>query len=79
MKLISSKKWDGRTGLINNLLNEVRFKNYGVREKDRKGRHITTRRQLICLKNGAMIIDTPGMRELGKFVESVMKDKKYRR
>lgn len=55
----------GKTTLINNLLNEVRLKTYSVREKDRKGRHITTRRQLIYLKNGAMIIDTPGMRELG--------------
>ena len=30
-----------------------------------KGRHTTTSRQLIRLDNGAMIIDTPGMRELG--------------
>jgi ribosome biogenesis GTPase len=36
-----------------------------VREKDGKGRHTTTRRQLIVLKNNAMIVDTPGMRELG--------------
>jgi len=57
----------GKTTLINNLLDEVRFKTHNVREKDGKGRHITTRRQLINLKNGAMIIDTPGMRELGNF------------
>jgi ribosome biogenesis GTPase len=57
----------GKTTLINNLLDEVRLKTHSVREKDRKGRHITTRRQLIYLKNGAMIIDTPGMRELGNF------------
>ncbi len=38
-----------------------------VREKDSKGRHATTQRQLIKLKNGAMVIDTPGMRELGNF------------
>ena len=37
----------------------------GIREDDSKGRHTTTHRQLILLKNGAMIIDTPGMRELG--------------
>lgn len=36
-----------------------------IRENDGKGRHTTTHRQLIMLKNGAMIIDTPGMRELG--------------
>ena len=58
----------GKTTLINNLLDEEQFKTHSVRKKDGKGRHITTRRQLINLKNGAMIIDTPGMRELGNFV-----------
>jgi ribosome biogenesis GTPase len=57
----------GKSTLINNLLDEVRLKTHNVREKDGKGRHITTRRQLINLQNGAMIIDTPGMRELGNF------------
>ena len=57
----------GKTTLVNNLSDEVRLKTHSVRKKDGKGRHITTRRQLISLKNGAMIIDTPGMRELGNF------------
>ncbi|WP_372683780.1 ribosome small subunit-dependent GTPase A [Desulfosarcina sp.] len=57
----------GKSTLINNLLDEVRLKTHNVREKDGKGKHITTRRQLIMLKNEAMIIDTPGMRELGNF------------
>jgi ribosome biogenesis GTPase len=57
----------GKTTLINNLQDEVRFQTHRIREKDGKGRHTTTRRQLIHLKNGAMIIDTPGMRELGNF------------
>ena len=57
----------GKTTLINNLQDEVRLKTHSVREKDGKGRHITTLRQLINLKNGAMVIDTPGMRELGNF------------
>ena len=57
----------GKTTLINNLLDEMRLKTQSVREKDGKVRHITTRRELINLKNGAMIIDTPGMRELGNF------------
>lgn len=34
-------------------------------QSDARGRHTTTRRQLIFLPSGAMIIDTPGMRELG--------------
>ena len=55
----------GKTTLLNKLLGENRFSVGEVREKDNKGRHTTTRRQLTCLKNGGIIIDTPGMRELG--------------
>ena len=36
----------------------------GLRNND-KGRHTTTHRELLVLPNGAMVIDTPGMRELG--------------
>ena len=36
-----------------------------IREDDSKGRHTTTHRQLIRLQSGVLIIDTPGMRELG--------------
>jgi ribosome biogenesis GTPase len=61
----------GKTTLINNLQDEVRLKTDSVREKDGKGRHITTSRQLIKLPDGAMIIDTPGMRELGNFAVDV--------
>lgn len=55
----------GKTTLLNNLTDDHVFETDAVREKDGKGRHTTTRRQLISLKNDAMIIDTPGMRELG--------------
>lgn len=55
----------GKTTLLNNLTDDYRFETNTVREKDGKGRHTTTRRQLISLKNHAMLIDTPGMRELG--------------
>jgi ribosome biogenesis GTPase len=54
----------GKTTLINNLVGEYLFRTKTVREKDSKGRHATTYRQLISLDCGAMIIDTPGMREL---------------
>ena len=57
----------GKTTLLNNLIGESVFKTKTVREKDRKGRHATTYRQLIKLESGAMVIDTPGMRELGNF------------
>jgi ribosome biogenesis GTPase len=57
----------GKTTLLNTLLGESLFETREVREKDRRGRHTTTRRQLIFMQNRAMIIDTPGMRELGNF------------
>lgn len=57
----------GKTTLLNKLLGSKRFAVNTVREKDEKGRHTTARRQLVFLENGAMIIDTPGMRELGNF------------
>jgi len=61
----------GKTTLLNNLIGASLFKTKAVREKDSKGRHTTTQRQLITIDNGAMLIDTPGMRELGNFsVES---------
>lgn len=57
----------GKTTLLNNLIGESIFKTKTVRDKDSKGRHATTHRQLIVLDGGAMVIDTPGMRELGNF------------
>lgn len=55
----------GKTTLLNTLLGEEKFETRAVREWDSKGRHATTRRQLTVLANRAMIVDTPGMRELG--------------
>lgn len=55
----------GKTTLLNFLFGENRFKTKTIRESDGKGRHATSRRQLILLEGGSLIIDTPGMRELG--------------
>ena len=55
----------GKTTLLNRLIGRDAFKINLVREKDGKGRHTTARRQLVVLDHGAMVIDTPGMRELG--------------
>ena len=54
----------GKSTLINCLLGEALLKTGGLRNDDR-GRHTTTRRQLLPLPCGATLIDTPGMRELG--------------
>ena len=56
----------GKTTIINSLLGkEDEYFTLPVREKDGKGIHSTTWRELIELNNGALMIDTPGMRELG--------------
>jgi ribosome biogenesis GTPase len=55
----------GKTTLLNHLLGREEFETNPVREKDGRGRHTTSRRQLSVLDNGALLIDTPGMRELG--------------
>jgi ribosome biogenesis GTPase len=55
----------GKTTLINKLIGGNMFATDAIREKDGKGRHVTARRQLVILEQGGLIIDTPGMRELG--------------
>lgn len=56
----------GKTSLLNQLLGEEDYLfTLPVREKDGKGVHSTTWREIITLENGALVVDTPGMRELG--------------
>jgi len=55
----------GKSSLVNALAGEEIMAVSAIRDSDSKGRHTTTHRQLIRLKTGVMIIDTPGMRELG--------------
>ncbi len=55
----------GKSSLVNTLAGQEIMDVNGIREDDSKGRHTTTHRELIKLSNGTMIIDTPGMRELG--------------
>lgn len=54
----------GKSTLLNTLLGEALQPTGGIREKDSKGRHTTTARSLHRLPGGALVIDTPGMREL---------------
>jgi len=55
----------GKSSLVNALAGEELMAVNEIREDDSRGRHTTTHRQLIMLKSGVLIIDTPGMRELG--------------
>jgi ribosome biogenesis GTPase len=54
----------GKSALINALLGVERQEIREVRESDRRGRHTTTKRELIVLPGGGAVIDTPGMREI---------------
>lgn len=55
----------GKSSLVNALEGREVMYVGEIREDDSRGRHTTTHRQLIMLSSGVMIIDTPGMRELG--------------
>jgi len=54
----------GKSTLVNVWLGEVRQPVAPVRDKDARGRHATSRRELLPLPGGAWVIDTPGLREL---------------
>jgi len=54
----------GKSTLINHFVGHELLHTASVREKDGKGRHTTTHRELILLPSGGCLIDTPGMREL---------------
>ena len=55
----------GKSSLVNALAGKDVMNVSEIRVADGRGRHTTTHRQLIMLDSGVMIIDTPGMRELG--------------
>ena len=59
----------GKSTLINKLTGSERITTREIGNND-KGRHTTTHRELIALPNGAFVIDTPGMRELGMWDSS---------
>jgi ribosome biogenesis GTPase / thiamine phosphate phosphatase len=54
----------GKSTLANRLLGEERQSTGPVREHDDRGRHTTTARELVLLPSGAVLIDTPGLREI---------------
>jgi ribosome biogenesis GTPase / thiamine phosphate phosphatase len=54
----------GKSTLVNSLIGAERQATGAVRDDDSRGRHTTTRRELIVCPGGGVLIDTPGMREL---------------
>lgn len=59
----------GKSSLINRLYGEEIQHTIEVRESDAKGRHATSRRELIVLPGGGLLIDTPGLRECQLWTE----------
>jgi ribosome biogenesis GTPase len=54
----------GKSTLVNRLAGEELLATREVRAEDERGRHTTTHRELVPLPSGALLLDTPGMREL---------------
>ena len=59
----------GKSTLLNTLAGEEWAATQDVQEWSGRGRHTTTSRELVMLPSGAMVIDTPGIREIGLFGE----------
>jgi ribosome biogenesis GTPase len=55
----------GKSTLVNTFLGEERMATKAIRRSDDQGRHTTSYRHLVLLPGGGLIIDTPGMREVG--------------
>ena len=55
----------GKSTLLNTLMGEEWQATQEIQEWSGKGRHTTTSRELVMLPSGAMVIDTPGIREIG--------------
>ena len=59
----------GKSTLLNALAGEEWAATQEIQEWSGKGRHTTTSRELVMLPSGAMVIDTPGVREIGMIGE----------
>ena len=55
----------GKSTLVNNLSGKQLMKTSTISSSTSKGRHITSHRELLILDNGGILIDNPGMREVG--------------
>ncbi|MCB0561904.1 MAG: ribosome small subunit-dependent GTPase A [Lewinellaceae bacterium] len=55
----------GKSTLINNLSGRQLMKTNSISESTSKGRHVTSHREMVVLPSGGVLIDNPGMREVG--------------
>ena len=55
----------GKSTLLNNLSGKSIMRTDAISQSTQKGRHVTSHRELIILENGGILIDNPGMREVG--------------
>ena len=55
----------GKSTLLNNLCGETRMRTGSISDSTSKGRHVTSHRELVVLDKGGILIDNPGMREVG--------------
>lgn len=55
----------GKSTLLNNLSGRTVMRTDSISRSTSKGRHITSHRELIVLENGGILVDNPGMREVG--------------
>lgn len=55
----------GKSTLLNNLSGRTIMRTDSISQSTHKGRHVTSYRELIVLKNSGILIDNPGMREVG--------------
>jgi ribosome biogenesis GTPase / thiamine phosphate phosphatase len=67
----------GKSTLINRLLGREALRVRAISETDGKGQHTTTSRQLVALPGGALLIDTPGMRELTPWADRAAVDASF--
>ena len=55
----------GKSTLVNNLSGRNTMRTDAISDSTNKGRHVTSHREMIVLENGGILIDNPGMREVG--------------
>jgi ribosome biogenesis GTPase len=67
----------GKSALINALLGEEKLRTGTQRPDDLRGRHTTSHKELFFLPDGLMLIDTPGLRELGLWTDEKTLDSAF--